>query len=129
MFLTNYFLHLLDNIRMLSRNVTVFMDICCQVIQMRHSLFHNQLPVTHADTDLVCFVELPVQVVMLLLLVVLSQQSRSKRNTIKTVSLQLFVQILFREFLVTGQFTELRHRKPADDHSPYQPVHDRASAQ
>ena len=46
---------------------------------------------------------------MLYLLTVISQQSRSKRYTVEAIPFQFFVQVFFREILITNQFAERRH--------------------
>ena len=109
MFAMNDSYHLLHNIGMLGSYVMIFMNVRCQVVEMRFSFLHNQFPVAHTHTNLVCFMEFPIQEVMLLLLVVLPQHRRSERDTVKAIAFQLLVQILFRELLVAYQLAERRH--------------------
>ena len=76
---------------------------------MRNSFHYHHFPVAHTYTNLICFMELPIQEIMFLLLFIFSQQGRNKRNAIETIAFQLLVQVLFREFLIANQFTECRH--------------------
>lgn len=103
------FHHLLDYIGMLGSHVMILMDIGCQVVQVRLTLLHHQLPVAHTHANLVRFMELPVQEVVLRLTVVLSQHRGSERNAVEAVAFELLVQILLGELLVAYQFAEGRH--------------------
>ena len=109
MFAMNDSYHLLHNIGMLGSYVMIFVNVRCQVVEMRFSFLHNQFPVAHTHTNLVCLMKFPIQEVMLLLLVVLPQHCRSERDTVEAIALQLLVQILFGEFLVAYQLAERRH--------------------
>ena len=68
--------HLLYNIGVLGSYVMIFVNVRCQVVEMRFPLLVSEFPVAHTHTNLVCFMEFPIQEVMLLLLVVLPQHCR-----------------------------------------------------
>ena len=74
MFAQNYLLHLVYEVRMLGSYVVVLMDVFCQVVEVRNTLLYHHFPVAHAETNLVGFMELPVEEVVCLLSFVISQQ-------------------------------------------------------
>ena len=94
---------------MLGSHVVVFVDVFCQVVEVRNPLLYHHLPVAHAETNLVGFVELPVEEVVCLLCLVISQQGRSERDAVEAVTFQFLVQVLLGEALVAHQFAEGRH--------------------
>ena len=57
---------------MLGSYVVVLMDVFCQVVEVGNPLLYHHLPVAHAETNLVGFVELPVEEVVCLLCFVIS---------------------------------------------------------
>ena len=72
MFAQNYLLHLVHEVRMLGSHVVVLMDVFCQVVEVGNPLLYHHLPVAHAETNLVGFVELPVEEVVCLLCLVVA---------------------------------------------------------
>lgn len=102
---SNHFLH---NIRILGSYIMVFMDICCQIIKERNTFLNNHFPISHAYAYLVRFIKFPIKKIMFLL-VLLTQQSPGKRDTIKIIGFFLLIHIFFREILHTRQITQGRH--------------------
>ena len=94
---------------MLGSHVVVLMDVFCQVVEVGNTLLYHHLPVAHAETNLVGFVELPVEEVVCLLCLVISQQGRGERDAVEAVTFQFLVQVLLGEALVAHQFAEGRH--------------------
>ena len=86
-----------DDVRMLSCEVVVFVDILRQVVEMAYALVYIQFPVTLTYSHLVCFVEFPVEEVMFFLLSRLSEQGRCKRNTVEGIIFQLVVSVSLLE--------------------------------
>ena len=89
-------------------HVVVFVEVGGQVIEAGHAADHHQLPVAHAQPDLVCLVELPVEEVMLRLPFVLPQQGGGEGEAVEAVTLQVFVYVLLGEALVADKFAEGR---------------------
>ena len=94
---------------MLGSHIVVFVDVVGQVIEMRHALLDHHLPVAHTETNLVGFVELPVEEVVRFLCRLISQQGRSEGDAVEAVVFQFLVQVFLRETLVANQFAEGRH--------------------
>lgn len=87
-------LHRTYHVRMFGRHVVVLMQVGGQVVEMGYAPLDHQFPVTHADADLVRLVELPVEEVVLLLPLVVTQQGRSEGDAVEAVALDLRIEVL-----------------------------------
>ena len=100
----------LYDFRMLCRYIMVFVDIRCQVVETWLALYHYHLPVALSHANLVGLVELPVEVVVVLLFGILAQKGRSDGDSVETITCQLLVGVALGEVLDSGKVAEGWHQ-------------------
>lgn len=69
---------------------------------MWFSLFYYQFPVSFPYTYLVGLMKFPIEVIVLFLLCIFSQEGRNNGNAIESVTCQFFVGIAFGKILDSG---------------------------
>ena len=100
----------LYDFRMICRYIMIFVDIRCQVVETWLALYHYHLPVALSHANLVGLVELPVEIVVVLLLGILAQEGRSDGDSIETITCQLLVGVALGEVLDSGKVAEGWHQ-------------------
>ena len=90
--LLNKFFHFLHHFGVSSSHVVVFMQIVGKVIEMHFTAIDNHLPVAHAHTEHIGFVEFPIEMVVLFLRSLACQRGIDG-NTIEPIGFQTWVAI------------------------------------
>ena len=102
-----YYVHqFADNLRKHSSQVVIFVNVVGEIVEAWLSLHHHQFPVATAHANLVCLVEFPVQMVMLLLLVIVAEKGGGDADAVKAVAGQLLVGVASAEILHTSKVAE-----------------------
>ena len=70
--------------------VMILMDVGGQVVEMAFAMIDDELPVALSDAYLAALVELPIQIVVLLLLLVFTEQGGKEGNAVPIFFLRLW---------------------------------------
>lgn len=98
----------LDNVRVLSRHIVVFVDVGGKVVEVASATVDIEFPVTLAHTQLVRLVKFPIEEVVLLLLT-LAKECGSKRDAVKVVVSQSLVAKARDVIFLPDEVAEGRH--------------------
>lgn len=93
---------------MIGRNIIILMNIISQIIQMRNTFLNHKFPVTHTYCKLVCFMELPIKIIMLFWFSSSPNNVGAKEIPSKQ-SPSRFYLCIFRKLLISYKLTESRH--------------------